>query len=408
MRIAFISLHTCPSALPGARDAGGMNVLLRETAKELAARGACVDIFSRRHDVNDPQIIELAPGARVIHLEAGPIDEPKRQLFQHLPAFQRELELFARRENLRYDLVHGHYWLSGQAALSMRERSGIPAIVSFHTLAKVQQLVVAGEPDAPQRIEGEEAIVKARPLIIASSDAERDELLRLYGADPKLTHVVTPGFDPALFHPIDRAQARAELGFADSDKLILFVGRMEPIKGLDVLLRAVASMENRKGLRIVVIGGEPEDEAVQHMHGMATELDIQDHLDFAGAVPQERLPLYYSAADVSVAPSFYETFGLVALESMACGTPVIAARVGGLQATIVDGQTGYLVPWHCPEPYAERLEVILGNPDLRRQFGQAALASVTDFTWPRIVDRLQAVYAQALSLATPELFLGCA
>lgn len=407
MRIALISVHACPTAALGQKDAGGMNVFLRETAKELGQRGACVDIFTRRHDPQDPEIVELGPGARVVHLSAGPTDALKRQLYLHLPEFIDAVRSFAERENLRYDLLHGHYWLSGLVASQLRERFRVPSIVSFHTLGKVQELVVTGEPDAPERVPAEEAIVAAGPLVIASSEQEREQLHQLYGASPLMTHVVTPGFDPDVFHPVDRTEARWRLGLTER-RIILFVGRMEPIKGLDVLLRAVASMEQRDALQIVVIGGDADDESLQRLRNMAAELGIQGHLLFRGAVPQETLPLYYSAADVAVVPSFYETFGLVALESMACGTPVIAARVGGLQATIVDGETGYLVPWHCPEPYAERLEVLLGNDALRLQFGRAALESVGDFTWPRIVDRLQAVYALALGIPSAEpLFAGC-
>jgi D-inositol-3-phosphate glycosyltransferase len=279
--------------------------------------------------------------------------------------------------------------------LALAERWGAPAVASFHTLGKVQRLVRAGEPDAGQRIATEQMVVDRAARIVAGSPSEREQLAWLYGADPERCAIVPCGFDEELFRPLDRAQARQALGLTGK-KVVLFVGRMEPIKGIDILLRAVAAMDGRDDVQIVIIGGAQGDPELGRLVQMAGQLGIGERLLFLGTVDQARLPAYYSAADVCVAPSFYETFGMVALEAMACGTPVIAAGVGGLQATVADGETGYLVPWHCPEPYAERLEMILGNDSLRESLGRAARLSMRRFTWSYVAGRLLEVYEQAL------------
>lgn len=397
MRIAFISVHGSPVARLGQKDAGGMNVFLREAATELGRRGVCVDIFTRTYDPSDPTVIELGPGARLIHLDAGPPDEAKKDLYHRLPTFTQALSDYVAAHALSYDLVHSHYWLSGPTALELGRRWDVPVVSSFHTLGEVQRLVRSGTGggDAEQRLATEHEIAANADTLVTASPHEREQLLRLYRADPGKTHVVPCGFDRDVFKPTDRAEARRKLGL-DADKIILFVGRMEPIKGIDVLLRAAAAMEGGSDYRIVIIGGSDDDSEQQRLREMAEGLGIAARLIFAGTVEQRRLPLYYSAADVCVAPSFYETFGLVPLEAMACGTPVIAARVGGLQATIIDGKTGYLVPWHCPEPYAERLDLLLGNDLLRDSLGRAAYEAAQNWTWAMVADRLEEAYDQAL------------
>ena len=395
MRIAFLSMHTCPLAELGLNDTGGMNVYLRETARELGRRGICVDIYTRRHDPDEPMIVPLGENGRVLHLSAGREDEPKHALFDHLPEFSRNLHEFVETFDIDYDLVHSHYWLSGPVALELKQRRQIPAIASFHSLGKTQQLVRGNGSESKHRVQTEWQVVQGADRVIAGSPDERDQLQRLYQAQPETTHIVPGGFDREMFHPLDREQARRKLGLSGS-KIVLYVGRITAVKGVDILLRAVGSMDEREGLQIVIIGGDPEGAEVTGLQRLAAELGIQHQLLFRGSVPQSTLPLYYSAADVCVVPSYYETFGLVAVEAMACGTPVVAARVGGLRATVADGKTGYLVPWHCPEPYAERLETLLGNDVLRASLGRAASESVEKLTWSFVADNLLEVYGQAL------------
>jgi D-inositol-3-phosphate glycosyltransferase len=408
LRIAFISVHGCPLARLGERDTGGMNVFLREAAREFGRRGICVDIFTRAHDPSDPQIVSLGDNARVIHLSAGSLGEEKRALYQWLPDFSARLDEFIEEQGLHYDLVHSHYWLSGPSAAALTERWRVPFVASFHTLGEVQRLVRTGVPDAEERIATEQATVDRAQIVIAASPQEREQLIRLYGAEPEATQIVPCGFDPAVFRPLDRIAARRELSIK-GPKMALFVGRIEPIKGIDVLLRAVAAMDDLDGVEVVVVGGNEADVELKRLKEAAAELGIRDSITFQPTVSQERLALYYNAADVCVVPSFYETFGLVALEAMACGTPVIAARVGGLESTVIDGETGYLVPWHCPEPYAERLETVLANDHLRERLGASARESVKGMTWPFVVDRLQEVYERALGSRAREFTTaGCA
>ncbi len=394
MKAALISVHTSSLAPLGLKDTGGMNVYLRETAREMGRRGICTDLFTRRQHPQQPMIEAVGERARVIHLDAGPEETPKDSLYEHLPEFTQRLEEFVELLGLEYDLIHSHYWLSGEVALLLKERWQVPAVASFHTLGEVQRRVRL-EPESPYRIASERRAVQGADRVIAGSVDERDNLLALYQARSDKTQVVPCGYDPQVFRPHHKSEARTALGL-DATKVVLFVGRMDRIKGAEIVLRAAASLDERDGLRIVFIGGSGQDTEQQRLRSLAADLGLQSRLLFLDAVPQASLPLYYSAADVCVVPSFYETFGLVAIEAMACGTPVIAARVGGLQTTIADGKTGYLVPWHCPEPYAERIETILGNDVLRERLSRAALASVRDLTWSRVVDNLLDVYAEVL------------
>jgi len=395
VKIAFVSVHTCPMAELGQKDTGGMNVYLRETAKDLGRRGICVDVFTRVHNTTDPMIVPLGENARVIHLRAGEPDTPKDEIYGHLPEFTRALEEFVDTFDLDYDLAHSHYWLSGPPTLALCEPREIPAVASLHSLGKKQQLVHAAEPESEERLDIETRIVQSADRLVAASPDEQEQLVRLYCAEPDETRVVPCGYNEKIFYPRNQEAARKELGL-QGPKIVLFVGRMTRLKGIDILLRAVAAMDGKQGVETVIIGGNQNDAELEHLQKLARELEIEARLRFQGAVPQSTLPLYYSAADVCVVPSYYETFGLVALEAMACGTPVVAARVGGLRATVADGKTGYLVPWHCPGPYAQRLETILGNDVLRASLGKAAVESVQGLTWSFAADNLLDVYGQML------------
>ena len=402
MKVAFVSVHTCPLATLGQKDTGGMNVYLRETALEMGRRGIRVDIYTRRHDPEEPEVIPLLAGrrlsgeVRVIHVDAGVCNEPKERLYAYLPEFRLNMERFIDREGLRYDVLHSHYWLSGPVSLGIKESRHIPVVATMHSLGEVQRRVRVAQ-DALERVGTERRIAHEADRVVAASPDERDQLLRLYDAPVATTTVIPCGYADELFRPYDKAVSRKELGLRGS-RIILFVGRMDRIKGIDIVLRASAALDNKEGLQIVMVGGASDDAEVNRMKRLAQKLGIEDYLLLPGAVRQEILPKYYSAADVCIVPSYYETFGLVAVEAMACGTPVIAARVGGLQATIMDGRTGYLVPWHCPEPYAERLETILGNDALRASLGRAARKSMAELTWRNAVDKLVDVYRLAMGV----------
>lgn len=396
-RVAMLSLHSSPLARLGEREAGGMSVYVRELSKELPGRGFPVDIFTRRTDPDAPTIVPLNDGTRVIHLQGGPAgDLDKTQVYFHLPELAYNLLRFAEREGRHYQLLHSHYWLSGLAANWLKRRWDVPHVAMFHTLAEVKNHSRLGEHEPLQRIEGERRIVAAADRLVAPTYYERSQLVRYYSAVPSKIEVIPCGVDLDLFHPIDKIEARRELGLTDR-RVILFVGRMDPLKGLDILLQAVARLEDRDGLRVLVAGGSLEgDSRLTHYLDKAREMGIAHQVTFLGSLEQESLPAYYSASDLCVVPSYYESFSLVAVEALACGTPVIASRVGGLTGIVRDGETGFLVPWRCPDPFSERLETLLGNDMLREHFGRAARKSVEKYAWSNVASRIQEVYEDLL------------
>lgn len=391
LRLAVISVHACPSMQAGETDAGGMNVYVRETARRMAAWGVHVDVFARSHDPADPQIIELAPGARVIHLAAGPVDAEKDAIYEFLPDFCTALEAFRLAEGVDYDLIATHYWLSGLVGLDMARRWRVPHVTSFHTLAEVKRRARPGERDVPQRASAERLIASEVDQMIVWSEHERDALGHLYGADPSRVAIIPPGVDTSHFRPLDAAESRRRLGM-DGHRVVLYVGRLERLKGLDILLRALASLEDTDDARLLVAGGSPGSRELERLKRLASTLGVGDRVDFLGSVERGALPVYYSAADVCVLPSYYESFGLAALEAAACGRPVVASRVGGLPTVVLDGETGYLIAWRCPGPFVERLEVLLENERLRRTMGTAARAHAETLTWEVSAEQLLALF----------------
>jgi D-inositol-3-phosphate glycosyltransferase len=389
----------------GGKYRGGMNLYIRELYREMGQAGVEVDIYSRRHDPSDPEVVPLGERARTIHITAGEEREIPREAAQDsLPAFVEGVADYARAHGLRYDLVHSHYWLSGLAALELQSRWQAPHVASFHTLGRLKNESFRGSREPQARIDAERRIIAAADRILALTAADRDLMSRLYGVSPERVAVIPAGVDTGLFRPLDKAQARQALGL-DRQKVLLFVGRIEPLKGIDILLRAVPILEEHRRVRVLIAGADSysDDESLpdggseqSRLESLARGLGLADAVSFLGPVEHERLPLYYSAADVCVIPSFYESFGMVAVEAMASGTPVVASRVGGLQATVQDGVTGYLIPWQCPEPFAERLEVLLGNEALARGLGAAGRAAMERYTWGRIAGEVLDFYGDVL------------
>ncbi|MSQ40787.1 MAG: glycosyltransferase family 1 protein [Dehalococcoidia bacterium] len=395
-RIAFISVHGCPVARLGERDTGGMNVYVLQVAKELGKRGVKVDIYTRHHDPADHAITELGEHTRVIHVTAGPYGEPKDTLYQYLPQFLNNVKRFQVDHELEYSLVHSHYWFSGWVGSLLAEGWHVSHVTTFHTLAEIKKQARAGEQEPSIRSQGEWKIVHEADRVIAFSRHEKDALTRLYSATPSKVEIIPCGVDLELFKPSRKSSAKKQLGL-QGKKVVLFVGRIEPLKAVDLLLRAVALLEDREKVHLLVVGGNPHrDRELRRVKALAVELGLGEAVSFTGTVDQNQLPTYYSAADVFVLPSYYESFGLVALEAMACGTPVIAARVGGLKDVVKEGLTGYLIPWRCPEPYAERLEVLLSHEDLRSSMGQAARKLAKEQGWGKVAERLLGVYQELL------------
>jgi D-inositol-3-phosphate glycosyltransferase len=381
----------------GSKDTGGMNVYIRQVAQELSKRGIYVDIFTRYHDPNEPQVVKLAERARVIHISAGPFSADKADIPYHLPEFVCGLLDYTNQEGLSYDLIHSHYWLSGRVGTILARHWDIPHVASFHTLAEIKRRARVGESEPEERVLGEAKVIQSADSIVAFSQHERDAMIRLYDAPGQKIEVIPCGVDAELFQPSDQELAKRKLGLQNS-KVVLYVGRLEPLKGVDILLRAMAQLEQGDQVKTLIVGGNlDEDPEMDRLKSLSHELGISTQVSFLGRLDQRELPTYYNAADICVVPSYYESFGLVALEAMACGTPVIASRVGGLPTIVKDGFTGYLIPWRCPEPLTDGLDVLLGSPTIRKAMGEASRKVALTMRWPVVVDRLIDSYHSLLA-----------
>ncbi len=397
--VAMLSIHTSPLAMPGqTKDAGGMNVYMRKLAEELGKRNTTVDIYTRWTNEYTPRIVQCSPNVRVIHIQAGPLATVRKDdLYQHVPTFTQRIEGFRREHGLRYDILHSHYWLSGAAAMELAQRWDVPHVTMFHTLGRLKQLANPNEPESRLRLDMEQRLIQHADGIIATTYDERTQIIRSCGATANSVHVVPCGVDLGLFMPVaySQHQARKKLDLQLHQPVLLYVGRLDPFKGPDVLLRAAAMMEEEA--QVVIVGGKlTGDSELAELRKLAAQLHISQRVHFLGARPQHELPLLYRAADVTVVPSYHESFGLVAVESLACGTPVVATRAGGLMTIVHHGETGYLVP-HCPGFFAERLDTLLQNPDLLEQMRKAARPSVLRFSWKSVANRIYDVYDECVS-----------
>jgi D-inositol-3-phosphate glycosyltransferase len=406
-RVGLVSVHTCPLDQPGIGDSGGMNVYVRSVARRLAEMGVEVDIFTRAAGP-EQHVVDVDPGVRVVHLEAGP-DAPveKEELPNYLGEFLTALVRFDAEEADRlgrsspvYDVVHSHYWLSGSIGRRARERWHVPLVHSFHTLGAVKNLTLAaGEsPEPANRIAGEQRIVQTADCILAPTVGEAADLVNLYGADPSRVRVVAPGVDTDVFTPGDRDAAKEALGLAGRT-VVLFVGRLQPLKQPEVAVRAVAllaaaSPKLAATLTLVIVGGPSGRGGVQpeSLIKLAADLGVADLVRLVGTVPHDVIPAYYRAADATLIPSRSESFGLVAIESSACGTPVVASDVGGLRVAVRDGVTGWLVPSFAPEAFADALGRVLGDPPLAAAMGTAGARFARRFDWRRASIDLLAIY----------------
>ena len=404
-RVAVVSLHTSPLDQPGTGDAGGLNVYVLETSRRLAAVGVDVEIFTRAKTSSLAHTVEIEPGVRVSHLRAGPFEElPKEDLPAQMCAFSAGLlRAEAGRPAGWFDLIHSHYWLSGQVGWLASERWDVPLVHSMHTMAKVKNLELAnGDRAEPQvRVIGEEQVVENASRLIANTGDEARQLIDLYSASPHAIDVVHPGVDLDVFSPGDRASARATLGLRPEAQVLLFVGRIQPLKAPDVLLRAVARMvesdpARRRRLVVVVCGG-PSGSGLDHpsaLADLASSLGIADIVRFEPPNDRVRLAQWYRAADATVVPSYSESFGLVAIESQACGTPVVAASVGGLRTAVADGRSGLLVPGHDPDEWARALERMTTRE--RDHLAAGARGHAEGFSWDATAQALIDSYAHAI------------
>ena len=385
LRIAMLSAHSCPVGDLGAKDTGGMSVYIRELARELGKQGHVVDVYTRVHDPEDSQIIVLGHNARLIHLKAGASEKiHKLVVYPYLPDFACNLENFRKNSDLQYDLVFSHYWLSALVGEYLKQWWHVPHITMFHTLGAMKNAVSIGEDEPELRIETERDLAQKCSHIIAATVREKDDLIRHYGAVPERIGVISCGVNLELFHPVNKEMARQQLGLVDS-KIILFVGRIEPLKGIDQLLKAMTYLKNGQRPKLVIIGGDEHSQyELERLQKLARALQVQDSVTFLGLVKQERMPYLYSAADVCVVPSYYESFGLVALESLACGTPVVATDVGNLKGIIRQGETGYVIIDNTPQRLADKIALLLSRPNHDKKSAFSIRASVNDFGWAKI------------------------
>lgn len=407
-RIAILSIHTSPMHQPGTGDSGGMNVYVAETAKRIAAQGIEVEIFTRATSLAEPEVSELAPGVLVRHIAAGPFEGLRKE---DLPAQLCAVTAgVLRAETAKsegfYDLIHSHYWLSGQVGWIAQERWGVPLVHTMHTMARVKNLTLA-QGDLPEpaiREIGEEQVVTAADRLIANTHTEAKELIELYHADPNRVRVVHPGVDLDVFIPGNQSAAHNELGVSESAIVLLFVGRIQPLKAPDVLIEAAAEILKRnpelRSRLVVAICGGPSGSGLDRPDALLTlarDLGVSDVVRFVPPTSRDQLVKWYQVATVCVVPSYSESFGLVAIEAQACGTPVVAARVGGLPTAVREGISGVLVDGHKAGDWAKSILAVVTNETLRKKLISGAIDHASNFGWEDTTEKLISVYQEAVA-----------
>jgi D-inositol-3-phosphate glycosyltransferase len=408
-KIATLMVHSSPLDQAGIGDAGGMNVYVVETAKKMAQAGVSVDIFTRANHPDLPESVEIAAGVNVKHLVAGPFEGlSKEELPSQLGALTSAFMNYQKQlPSNYYSLLHSHYWISGQLGWMVSERTGIPLIHTMHTTAKVKNLNLADDekPEPQTRAIGEEQVVKASTGLIANTDAEAASLVSLYDACPDKVFVVAPGVDLQTFSPgIGKSAARVKLNIAPDVIMLTFVGRIQPHKGPDVLLRAAAEMVShsphlRAKLAVVIMGGASGSglNELEKLKVLAKFLKIEDITHFVDPVSRENLPDWYRASDLVCVPSYSESFGLVALEAQACGTPVVATAIGGLRTAVSDGISGSLVDGHDPKAWSAVISRLIAEPQRRLLLSMGAVEHASHFGWENTARKTLDVYDWALT-----------
>ena len=411
-------VHTSPLDQPGAGDAGGMNIYVVESAERMAAMGVSVDIFTRRHSPDLPDIVELSPGVRVRHLNIGANSATKEELPALIPNISEAFSAVL--ENEKYDVLHSHYWISGKVAMPVAKKFGIPLAHTMHTMARVKNMNLAeGERPEPMiRVQGETQVVAAADALIANTDAEAASLVSLYEACPDNVSVVSPGVDLYTFTAGDgRKAAREAIGLPQDAHILAFVGRIQPHKGPEVLIRAVAEMLNhsphlRPKLITIIMGGASGSGLgeVERLKDLVSWLNISDVVRFENPVPRAQIPQWYRAADLVCVPSYSESFGLVALEAQACGTPVVATAVGGLRTAVADGISGVLVDGHDPRAWSSVLARLIQEPQRRVLLSMGAIEHASHFGWDATargtLDIYDRIIATSASVASARKIIG--
>jgi glycosyltransferase involved in cell wall biosynthesis len=407
MRLAMISEHASPLAALGGEDSGGQNVYVAELARHLGAMGYGVDVFTRRDTPLLPAVVPFDVGVRVVNLAAGPAKHvPKDELFPFMGRFRDAFYRFARREPAAYDLVHANFWMSGWVACEAKRDLGLPFVQTFHALGEIKRRAQGARDTSPsERRSTEFRILEEADRVLTTCPAEIEELTGIYGAQLSRLALVPCGVDIRTFRPMDRREARNELGLPQGPTVV-YVGRLVPRKGVDTLVEAFALLPRRLNTRLVIVGGEPGGEGsaeVARLSALARGLMVKKRVSFIGSRPQQDLYRYYGAADAAVTVPHYEPFGMTPLEAMACGVPVVGSRVGGIKTSVVDGETGYLIPPKDPKALAGRLLRLLSDGALRDRMGCAGRRRVEEhYTWKRIAT-LAAITFSAVAAGAPRI-----
>lgn len=414
-RIALISEHASPLTAPGGVDSGGQNVYVAHVSRELARLGYLVDIYTRCDHPDLQEVTEWQPGVRIIHVPAGPASRLRKEaLLPHMPEFATFVCSFIRRKQLRYQLVHANFFMSGMVALQLKLVLGVPFVITFHALGHVRrqyQGTADGFPD--ERFEIEAALMQEAACVIAECEQDLHDMVALYGAQPENITIVPCGFDPDEFMPM-RQRARTRLGLSPSGFLVLQLGRIVPRKGIDNVIRSlsVLSQTYRIDAQLMIVGGggaddSPETGELTRLAQLAGQQGVSAHVSFQGGQPRAALSLFYSAADVFVTTPWYEPFGITPLEAMACATPVIGSDVGGIRSTVVGGETGYLVPPNDPTALARQLAVLYHDPLLARHMGWNGLRrAYRQFTWRRVASQLAGIYDSVIRSSAKAMLTG--
>ncbi|MDJ0985478.1 MAG: glycosyltransferase [Desulfobacterales bacterium] len=406
LQLAMFSIHSSPIGELGTKNTGGMSVYIRELARELGRRGHKVDIYTRLNGTRHDHLVDLYENVRLIHLSAGNNGQVKKlKLYYYLADFLRALEKFKSQQNLRYDLVHSHYWLSGRLGSWVQERWHIPHIVMFHTLGVVKNIVGLAEQEPDLRLATERKLVQSCQRILAPTAMEKQNLMKYYHAADEKIAVIPCGVNLDLFQPQDKKTARQLLDLDEDTPIALYVGRFDPIKGIERLLKAIVHLRRRQRVQLLIIGGDgPQTEEFHHLQHLINELGIQQSVTFLGRIEQKQLPLYYSAADVVVIPSYYESFGLVGLESLACGTPVVSTRVGAMSAVLQNNQIGFLVDNNEPDSLANRIAKVFEQQRTQGFSTSRLRQSVCQFGWKNVASSIINEYAAVVNGMPPEAF----
>jgi len=403
--IAFISEHASPLACLGGVDTGGQNVYVAELAKHLAKSNYDIDIFTRWEDPDQPRVVYWQPHIRVIHIKAGPIGIlAKEELLPHIPEFRENMLSFIRQQDMNYSLIHANFFMSALVASDLKLLLNIPFVVTFHALGHVRKQHQGSQDKFPEeRLAIEELIMKQADLIIGECPQDREDLINLYNANPNKIALVPCGFSSEEFFPIEKDLARKKVNLDPAEKIILQLGRMVPRKGVDNVIRSLSKLKNTgSAARLVIVGGEVDDfnlpnPELDRLKSIATEEGVLDQITFTGRKKREDLKYYYNAADIFITTPWYEPFGITPLEAMACGTPVIGSNVGGIKYTVLDGETGFLVPPNNPYALAHKIHELLYNPALLKSMKKNAIQRVnSQFTWNQVANQVSIIYERIL------------